>query len=51
MEPNTDILQAVTDTELDALVTSTLDEAGVGLEELRHQAQRGRFDSDKRRRT
>lgn len=33
MEPHTDMLQTLTDTELDALVASTLDEADVGLEE------------------
>lgn len=41
----------ITDEELDVLIEATLRDAGVELEELRRQAQLGRFESDKLRRT
>ena len=41
----------ITDEELDVLIEAALQDAGIGLEELRRQAQLGRFESDKLRRT
>ncbi|MCY4037724.1 MAG: hypothetical protein OXF64_09785 [bacterium] len=41
----------ITEEELDVLIEKTLQDAGVELEELRRQAQLGRFESEKLRRT
>ena len=41
----------ITEEELDVLIEETLRDAGVELEELRRQAQLGRFQSEKLRRT
>jgi len=41
----------ITEEELDVLIEETLEDAGVELEELRRQAQLGRFESEKLRRT
>ena len=48
--PETEV-HHITDEELDVLIEATLQDAGVELEELRRQAQLGRFESDKLRRT
>lgn len=42
--------QLTNERELDALVATTLQDAGVGLKELRRQAREGRFDSERFRR-
>ena len=49
--PETDVYHITDDEELDVLIEATLQDAGVELEELRRQAQLGRFESEKLRRT
>ena len=48
--PETEV-HHITDEELDVLIETTLQDAGVELEELRRQAHLGRFESEKLRRT
>ena len=43
--------ELISEDELDVLIDETLADAGVDIGELRHQAQQGRFSSEKVRRT
>ena len=47
----TDLHKINTEADLDAIVESVLQDAGVELEDLRRQAALGRFESEKLRRT
>ena len=51
MAASTELHVIETDDELDALVNASLEKAETTLEELRFQAQTGRFESEKLRRT
>ena len=48
--PPIEVHELSSETELDALISEALDEAGVGLDELRRQADEGRFQSERARR-
>lgn len=50
MKTDDDVVQYISDEELDALVSGVLADCGVTIQELRGQAELGRFDSEKNRR-
>lgn len=50
MSAHTDLHEVTSEEELDQLVGATLEDAGVELDELRRQAEEGRFGSEKLRR-
>ncbi len=51
MSADTELYEITDEKELDDLVAATLREAGTELDELRRQADEGRFESEKFRRT